>query len=227
MIGVTVRKGKEFRSLSEKAVSLFKKNTGIKNVVIIDIEEDSPYMAKLLLPSMLKQTFVFFDADLWFINEVDLFQFDNKQEFFAVKDIGRHRQEDFPRKDCYWNGIDAEDYVNTGFFIGNGRDQLTEKAFNYAIGLSNKVKVKDFGEQSYLNIGLQRLGVPIVHLPYDYNYPILCEEWEESHVAQTDHQFIAHPYAIHALGFLAPNKKDVLKHYKKLKHHEQLQLLQS
>jgi len=223
MIGVTIRKGPEFHSLSEKGVELFKKHTGIKNVAIFDTDDDNPYIAKLTLPYIFDQTFVFFDADHWFVNDCDLSQYDNKEEIFAVPDLGRFKKEDFPQEDCYWNGIDQEDYFNTGFFIANGRNQKIKKAFHYALGLSQRLKVKDFGEQSYLNIAIQRMGVPFVPLAYGYNYAILCDQYPER-APNTSHHEIKHPFAIHALGYQGSEKKKALNKYLKIKRHEHMQL---
>lgn len=216
MIGVTIRKGKVFKELSDEAVDRFKYYTGIYKVLILDTDKN-PYLLKLRLHTFLQQTFVYFDSDLWFVNKTDFNQFDNSRKFYAAKDIGRSNDVDFPRHDCYWNGIYEENYFNTGLFIANGRESSHQRAFEYAWGLKDKLKVKDFGEQTFLNIAVQRIGVPIGFLPEEYNYPIICDEFD---MQKKEHQLTEFPKAIHALGFKGKEKLNQLTKYSITKSHE-------
>jgi hypothetical protein len=218
MIGVTIRSGPTFNKLSDEAVERFKHYTGIDRVVIFDTDKN-PYLLKLRLHTYFKQTFVYFDSDLWFTNPCSLVDFNNSKSFYAVKDIGRNNNVDFPKYDSYWNGIDNEAYFNTGFFIANGNDKLQCDAFEYSWGLHDKIIVRDFGEQTFLNIGIQRFKVPTTFLHQDFNYPIICEEFEMTHKEYT---FSEHPKAIHALGYKGEDKINQLNKYSIIKSHESL-----
>lgn len=218
MIGVTIRSGSTFNKLSDEAVERFKYYTGIDRVVIFDTDKN-PYLLKLRLHTYFKQTFVYFDSDLWFVNKADLSKLDDSESFYAVKDIGRNNDVDFPKHDSYWHGIDNERYFNTGLFIVNGKDKLQCDAFEYAWGLHDKLIVKDFGEQTFLNVAIQRMKVPTFFLPQDFNYPIICEEFEMSH---KEYEFTQYPKAIHALGYRGKEKIDPLNKYSITKSHEQL-----
>lgn len=131
--------------------------TGL-NCVVVHTKDEANYSAKLELPSMFSQTVVYFDADLWFIRPVDLSHYNERTEFFAVRDPGIHDPAHFPFHDAKTLKMDLMRYFNSGFYIWNSRHR---EAFQEArvIMKDFKGKLKDFGEQSALNAGIQRKGM--------------------------------------------------------------------
>lgn len=222
MIGVTIRSGPHYRPMCDEAIDRFKYYTGIEKVVVFDTDRN-PYLTKLRLHSFFKQSFVFFDSDLFFVNKCDLSQFNKCPEFIGVKDVGRFNEADFPIHDCYHHGINNDIYLNTGFFIADGSNEKHLTALEYAWNIRDKCIVGDFGEQTFINIGLQRTSTPIKFLPNTYNYAFICEEmkWEMRH---KQHDIQDSPYAIHALGFKAEQKLKQLHKYSILKSHELMPL---
>lgn len=166
MIGVTLA-NKDYMPMAVEAAERFNKFTGLP-FVIVRVNDKKPYMTKLRLHTMFNQTVVFFDADLWFVKKCDLSQFNERKEFIGVKDILETNDESscIFINDCRKHGINRSLYINTGFYIWNNRHkQILEEASR----LSEVLKVKDFGEQSYINIALQRSGCDILHLDRRYN----------------------------------------------------------
>jgi len=169
MIGITLS-SPSFSKLAEKARERFAKHTGLE-CFVMHTNEDRNYHYKLNLSKMfnhIKETIVFFDADLWFIRDCDLSPFNDREEFFAVADPGREDPYIFPYHDSKVLGIDNTRYFNTGFYIWNQRHI---EAFAEARRLLNShgKAINDFGEQSCLNAGVQK-HCKLSLLPNSYNY---------------------------------------------------------
>lgn len=143
-----------FAELAEEARKRFMQFTGLQ-CVVVHTKEEGNYAAKLELPSMFNQTVVWFDADLWFIRPTDLSIYDNRSEFFAVRDPGIHDPAHFPFHDSRLLGLDVLQYFNSGFYIWNNRHRAAFEEARSCLK-ENKAKLKDFGEQSSLNAGVQR-----------------------------------------------------------------------
>ena len=166
MIGVTIAND-AYMPLAIEAGRRFKKHTGLP-YVIVSVHDKKPYLNKLRLHTMFNQTVVFFDSDLWFVQDCDLFHLNEKKEFIAVKDILETNDPDncIFIKDCKLHGINKSLYFNTGFYIwNNNHKEIIEEAWR----LSQTLKINDFGEQSYLNIAVQRSGCDIKFLSNAFN----------------------------------------------------------
>lgn len=225
MIGVTINNGGYYRPICDEAVRRFKKYTGIQTVVVIDTDNDKrrfSFFTKLRLHTMFPNaSFVFFDADLWFIKNIQLTEYDNSESFYACLDAGRDSEVDFPIHDCHVLGIDKFKYFNSGLFIANGRNQKHRDAFDLASLLFQRVKLFDFGEQSVLNAGIQRNNIKLEFLDSKLNYPIICDQ---KNCYKPEHRYSDEPYAIHALGYKSEEKQIRLQQYLNEQNNEQLQL---
>ena len=201
MIGVTLT-NKAYMPLAIEAGKRFNHFTGLP-YVIVNVNDKKPYMSKLRLHTMFDQTVVFFDADLWFVNKCDLSQLNEKKEFIGVKDILETNSEECIHvSDCRVHGINRSLYINTGFYIWNNRHK---KIIEEASRLSSVLKVKDFGEQSYINIALQRSGCDIHFLDRRYNNLAHLEIANQKRKEFTS-------FAIHAAGVSgAKDKMSFLK----------------
>ena len=210
MIGITIASPKYGDSgIAEEARKRFMKHTGL-NCFVLHTKHERNYTAKLQLSSIPKKgSVVFFDADLWFVNDVDLSVFDDREEFIAVKDCDGHPYncenwpDAFSYKDCNNLGMDPTKYFNGGFMIFNKRH---EKIFDNALKhLRTKPNdFADFGEQSAVNYAVQNSDIDLKLLPVEYNAMVggsisiddLCEK----------------PYAVHAAGVPFEHKIDLLNY---------------
>jgi hypothetical protein len=206
LIGVTINGGGEFSALAEEARHRFMWATGL-NCVVIHTQQPKNYAVKMELLSLFDQTVVFFDADLWFIQKRDLCEFDDCEEFFGVQDPGGYHKAHFPFWDCQTLGIEVEPYINTGFMIFNQRHKQA-MAKGLEMMKDNSIQLKDFGEQSYINGGLQLTKTPIKHLHPEFNYIPLAVSRSDMRM-----EHLSNPVTIHAAGFLGHQKFDRLRGY--------------
>lgn len=204
MIGVTLS-SPGYDELAEEARKRFMRHTGLQ-CVVVHTNSNQNYLAKLELPGMFRQTVVFFDADLWFIRDADLSEFNDQEEFLAAVDPGIHDFHNFPLPDSRALKLDHLKYFNSGFFIWNSRHHV---AFEVArkIMATEKHKLKDFGEQSSLNAGVQR-NCKLKLISNTYNYLPIAER-------NNARGFVKHlsPVAIHAAGFFTDQKIAALRYY--------------
>jgi lipopolysaccharide biosynthesis glycosyltransferase len=204
MIGVTLS-SPGFEELAEESRKRFMRHTGLQ-CVVVHTRTPQNYAAKLELPRMFNQTVVWFDADLWFVRDVDLSEFDDQPEFFAVLDPGIHDLDHFPLHDSRTLNLDHLKYFNSGFFIWNSRHHA---AFEEARRvMANDIrKLKDFGEQSALNAGVQRT-CKLKLLSSTLNYMPFAELHNmRGLVRQTE------PATIHAAGYGTEHKLPALQYY--------------
>lgn len=164
-----------FEHMVFDAVRHFKDNTGM-DVHIIWSDAEPAHNKKLEVSQLFKgQSVVFFDADLWVIRPLDLSQFNNVPEFVCVRDPGIFDPDQFPQKDSVILGIKQGDYFNSGFFVANFRREDHCRAFDIALQLCAEQDngmwpgIGDHGEQSFLNVGVQRAGCTVKYLPFAYN----------------------------------------------------------
>lgn len=208
-----------YAEMGLEAVSRFKRCTGL-DVVVLYRDTEPAFEAKLEIPLLLKdQTVVFFDSDLWFLHKTDFTQFANRHEFFAVKDPGVKDVADdsigvvgsWARKDCAILDIDPLMYFNGGLWIANFRNPSHKQAFAIARQLYEDKKngkfatLGDYGEQTFLNAGIQRSQTYLSFLPDAYNY------W---HMAYKGGLYNSIPYRIiglHAAGYKLPEKLEHLR----------------
>jgi len=233
MIGCTIITP-QYAEMGLEAAARFKRCTGLE-VNIIWRNEEPAFEAKLEIPLILKdQTVVFFDSDLWFLHKTDLMPYANRQEFFAVQDPGVKDVRDislniagsWAHNDCLVLGIDPLLYFNGGLWIANFRNPAQKLAFAIARQLcedrkngkfsdsrnefkpSNiltKCTIGDYGEQTFLNAGIQRSQALLEFLPTEFNY------W---HMAYKGGLYQSIPYRIiglHAAGYKTDQKLNHLR----------------
>lgn len=212
MIGVFVS-NKKFLKMCEMAAERFNHFTGLP-YMIIRVNSEKPYVNKLRIHEYIpdSQTAVVIDSDLFFVRKTDLTEFSSRKEFIAAKDPMHKNGEDcIFVKDCRLHGMNREIFFNSGLFIFNGEHkQIMKEAEAY----SYKLKVNDFGEQSVLNLAVQRSGVDIHFLDQRYNSLAPMEKKKKKSELDS--------IAIHAAGVKGPEEKlkFLQSQSRKYKHYE-------
>lgn len=203
-----------YAEIGLESVKRFKRHTGLDVVILWRDDGPDVFAAKLDIPLTIKDhTVVFFDSDLWFIHDVDLRWMDCRDQFFAVMDPGINDVADtsikvagaWARSDCEFLQINPNQYFNGGLWVANFRLPDHRYAFAHARQLyqdkiNGVMNIGDYGEQSFLNAGVQRSGIEIVPLPMAYNY------W---HMAYKGGLVAAVPYRViglHAAGYALQDK---------------------
>ncbi len=174
MIGITVSTPK-YATLSKEAVARWKRFTGL-DALIIDVADREAFLAKMKLDLLApREMCVFFDADWWALRPLDFSGWAG-DAWLAVPDPGVFHPKAFCRPDCERLGLDAGRYFNSGFFAWNNADAAMRRVFQMARQHEHDAfrgegdDVLDFGEQSRLNLGVQRAGIPLSLLPFGMNY---------------------------------------------------------
>lgn len=208
MIGITICSPNYLKSgIAMESIRRFMKHTGLACQPLFTHNERN-YLAKLQLIKSYNSTIVYFDSDLWFNKDVDLKQFNNKEEFFAVKDCENHPlncsnwEDTFSYQDCKNLNMDTDKYFNGGLMIFNRKyhADVMDDALHHL--RTNPNDFADFGEQSALNCAIQRSDVKLELLPVNYNCMVggsaeledICKD----------------PYAVHAAGVPFDRKIEVL-----------------
>lgn len=181
MCGVTlVSPG--YESLAFAAVRRFRKFTGM-DTIILWTQEEPAFLQKLSLPDLVgARPVVFYDADWWAQAPLPLERWKGSSAFVGVADPGAKCAAEFPGKDCTRWGLNADAYLNTGFFICDLSNAQHRSVFRLARELAERHAagqlqgVDDHGEQSWLNVALQLMGVTVETLPLEYNYFTLLTE---------------------------------------------------
>ncbi len=173
MIGVTVQTPK-YAALSREAVARFKRGTGLEVQVIHAADGEAAFLKKLQLDlECPADSCVFFDADWWLLRDLDLSGLGTG--WSAVHDAGVFHPAAFCKSDCERLDLDKGAYFNSGFFMWDNASKQCRKAFEIARAaehaqFSGKADaVDDWGDQSLLNLGVQRAGVPLQLLPFGFN----------------------------------------------------------
>lgn len=223
MIGAILSSGLDgdYSIMAEEARRRFMRHTGL-NCVVVHTGNHKNYGVKLEMHSFFgeRQTVVMFDADLWFVRDVDLSIYDNREEFLAALDPGRLDSSGFhfPWVDCQSLSIDPNLYFNTGMMIFNSRHR---EVFRDAKRLMSAIKLKDFGEQSYINGAVQMKGVPFKALSPSMNFiPFAVRE-------KLDMPNIDHPNVVHAAGYGGDEKLRSLRVYAEMYSNPRMKLLGS
>jgi hypothetical protein len=213
MIGVIIT-NKEYLPLAQLAADRFNHFTGLP-YILIKLNGKAPHIDKLRVHDYIPdtKTCVVIDSDLHFVRRCNLLEFKDRKEFIAVKDVIEHNTEEcLFVKDCRLHGINRSLFFNSGFFIWNHRHKGILKD---AENLSQTLKVSDWGEQTVLNLAVQRSGADIKLISSNYNS---MKIFEDRKTKQSERD----SFAIHAAGIAgASNKLAYLKQQaKKYKHYE-------
>lgn len=205
MLGITLA-SPNFSDLARESAYRFTNCTGLRSLVINTTDELN-YFEKLRLLDYVPngESVVFFDADLWFLSPCDLSEFDDREEFMAAFDPCRHDSKHFPLHDCNQLRMNHEVYFNSGLFIANHRHC---EVFRLAAAANQAWKLKDFGEQSFLNYGVQKSKVPFVELNQSFNYIPYAARLAHSTQQEQDNAL-----TVHAAGLGHSLKHKFLKHF--------------
>lgn len=173
MIGVTVSTPK-YAALSREAVVRFKRGTGLDVLVLKARDGEDAFLKKLRLELECPAVpCVSFDADWWLLRELDLSGLGTG--WCAVHDAGVFHPAAFCKSDCERLELDKGSYFNSGFFSwDNGNAQHRQvfeiaRTAEHAQFCGKADALDDWGDQSLLNLGVQRAGVPLALLPFGFN----------------------------------------------------------
>lgn len=129
-------------------------------------ESTAGFKQKLFLDQISAPNVLWFDADWWLLRPADFGEF-LTGEFAAVRDPGANIKGEFPRTDCETHQLDRAKYINAGFFIC---PRKFSHIFPAARAYAEDKRCADYGDQSALNLALQRFNVPQRMLPFRYNF---------------------------------------------------------
>ena len=205
----------KYADLCHEQVEFFRQHCDLPIFAIHLKEETFKHSAgrKLELHRMFKgQKVLFFDADWRAIRKLDLEMLEKLSDthFLACADPGVNDPGSFPKSDCKEFGIDPTLYFNSGFFVANFALESHVKAFSLAFELYRQSKngkwgsIFDFGEQSYLNAGVQKSGASIHLLPPAWNW--FHYAWVQGHIEHVPRSIIG----VHAAGTAFDSKKQTL-----------------
>jgi len=155
MIGVTLA-SPAMLTLATEAIRRFRDMTGLPSVMICPPDDRGAHMWKLRIPELVPHgPICYYDADWWMIRPADPRKLLHPGTFTAVKDVGVWNRQTFAFQDTATLGIERDLYFNSGFFVCDTREPRILDAFARAQELSRTTRVADFGEQSWLNAGVQ------------------------------------------------------------------------
>lgn len=190
IVGCTMA-GPAFMDLAIQARESFECVTGLP-CVLVRTPEDKNYRSKFDLHHQFDddQTVIFFDADTRWVKPFDHLTL--TRDFGMVPDPGRYNPAAFPMGDCARLGMNPDVYGNSGVMVFGAEHRPLWALCN---SLWGKVKVDDFGEQTIINLAIQKLGVKRAVLSDDWNFAPVCihSEWPQF--------YSPIPYVVHAMGY--------------------------
>lgn len=198
-----------YEALGEEAVKRFQQHTGLP-CNVLRFSGDSGFAYKLALPDLLPPVpVVFFDADLWLLRKTDFGPQIAKGAVSAVPDPGTRDANSFVSLDCEKLGLERRQYFNSGLFIADFSCEHVRAAFRRAAKiLEDKTthEITDYGDQTALNMAIQRSGVPFHPMPAGFNF----------FMHAVSHGYGSVPDLVYGLHAAGVKKADKLAHLKSL-----------
>lgn len=210
MIAVTIATT-GYEQLAQEQAYFARVNTGL-NVHIV-YANGGGFHHKLELQRVYRgQKILCFDADLRLIRHADWSKISEAANgaFIAAPDPGIHDANQFPTPDSAILGIDRLKYFNSGLFVADFRRPAVVAAFDDARQLMSEKEngmwqnIGDLGDQSFMNAGIQRRGVPVKLLHPRFNF--FFHAWRWGCLPEIPRHIIG----LHAAGTPLSEKKDVL-----------------
>lgn len=174
LLAVTVRTPK-YEALSREAVKRVEKFLQIP-VQVIECDDADAFKTKMHLDLLCPRTCIFlFDADWWALRSFEIGYSSESHVVMGVHDSGVFHPGAFCKPDCETLNLDKGIYLNTGLLLFNNASEQHRSIFRTARSIEHDIfagkhpKLHDFGEQSMLNAGIQRNGVPVSVLPFSFN----------------------------------------------------------
>ena len=209
MMGVTVSTPK-YAALAIEAVRRWKAFTGLP-CEVIHCCDSKAYQVKMELDQrMPAEPCIFFDADWWLLRPLSITW--PREAWVAVHDAGVFHPGAFCQGDCERFGLDAALYFNSGFFAWDNALKTHRRVFEQARNFEHEQwsgkaadAMHDWGDQTPLNVGVQRAGVPLSLLPSAYNF---CLHFVRGGCVPFIPRVV---HAVHAAGFPLRHKMRHLK----------------
>lgn len=209
MTGVTVITPR-YRALGAEAVRRWRRFTGLP-CEVIECDDADAFQTKLQLDQQMPaEPCLYFDADWWLLRPLSITW--PREAFVAVHDAGVFHPAAFCQGDCEKFGLDAALYFNSGFFAWDNALKTHRKVFELARAFEHEQwsgkadrDMHDWGDQTPLNYGVQRSGVPLSLLPFSYNF---CLHFVRGGCYPYTPRAI---HAVHAAGFPLKQKQRHLK----------------
>jgi hypothetical protein len=196
-----------YEAMGEEAVKRFHQHTGLP-CNVLRFSGDAGFAYKLALPDLLPPVpVVFFDADLWLLRPTDLVSQVAKGAVSAVPDPGTRDAQSFVALDCAKLGLERRQYFNSGLFIADFSCEHVRAAFRRAAKiLEDKTihEIADYGDQTPLNMAVQRSGVPFHPMPAGFNF----------FMHAVSHGYGSVPDLVYGLHAAGVKKADKLAHLK-------------
>ncbi len=163
MIGVTVANNSYYFGMAQAAAKSVAKYANIPTLILTNGKDKHPKWWKHeLFEYFPNQTIFYFDADTVMLQQVDLSQFEDQEEFIAV-----HDQHIEGHEDLKFNNFDAKLYFNTGVMIFNQRHKEITNWINDK-KLNSPLKT-GFVDQTYWNRAVKELKIPMRLLDAKWN----------------------------------------------------------
>lgn len=166
-----------YREVANRAEVRFRKYAGM-DVHVVRCGDEEGFEAKLGLDRVRElegRPIVFFDADWWLLRPAALREMALSGQWLGVRDPTVVHEHCFPCIDCQENGLQADRYLNTGFFICDlGRPEhclvFATARRSWRAVQAGRMATADPTDQFHLNRGLLECGVQAGFLPMAYNF---------------------------------------------------------
>lgn len=206
LVGVTiVTTG--YEQMGEEAVKRFQRYTGLP-CSMLRCPGDSGFAYKLALPDLVPPVpVVFFDADLWLLRKTDFLPYLAVGGVAGVPDPGTRDADSFVSQDCAKLGLEPRYYFNSGLFIADFSCEHVRAAFRRAAQILQEKEshgIADYGDQTALNMAVQRCGVPFQPMPQGFNF----------FMHAVSHGYGSVPNLVYGLHAAGVKKADKLAHLK-------------
>lgn len=206
LLGVTIITP-GYEAMGEEAVKRFQQHTGLP-CSALRFNGDSGFAYKLALPDLAPPVpVVFFDADLWLLRTTDFPSQLAKGAVSAVRDPGTRDAGSFVSQDCSKLGLEPRQYFNSGLFIADFSCEHVRAAFRKAAEILKEKdthQIADYGDQTALNMAVQRCGVPFHPMPAGFNF----------FMHAVSHGYASVPDLVYGLHAAGVKKADKLAHLK-------------
>lgn len=206
LLGVTIITP-GYEAMGEEAVKRFQQHTGLP-CSALRFNGDSGFAYKLALPDLVPPVpVVFFDADLWLLRKTDFPSQMAKGAVSAVPDPGTRDAGSFVSQDCAKLGLEPRQYFNSGLFVADFSCEHVRAAFRKAAEILKEKdthQIADYGDQTALNMAVQRCGVPFQPMPAGFNF----------FMHAVSHGYASVPDLVYGLHAAGVKKADKLAHLK-------------
>ncbi len=154
----------EWTALTKECVERLERFAAVTPTIITAQDQFDAHVQKLLTPLTSHEETWFFDSDWWMMQQAELPPIP-KGGIAAVYCRTGHER--------YCNtGIDLKGIFGTTLFGADLGDKRIRQAFTKALHLQSEAywNGKPKADESFLNIAVQQLGIPVTFMPFTWNH---------------------------------------------------------